>query len=444
MTDLRESNQDSNSKVLVHTSSRGTIITGLAFFFLLFAVGGAWAWLTNISGAVIAAGNVVVLGKPKAVQHLDGGIASEILVEDGDVVKQGDVLVRLNDTLLSSNINIYKNRLRENLAQKARLLAERDERDAIQWNTKTLEDFGIEPDEAVRKSEQKLFDARKNTRFGQVAQLQEKLAQFENQISGIEAVKASKSNQLRFMDDELEGVRDLKGKGLALNSKLMALERQREELLGVNAELDANIARIQNSISEARIQILQIDREFRESVLTDLRRLETEINDLSQQLIATSEQLGRIEIKAPVAGVIHELSIFTVGGVIAPRQVIAKVIPQNEKFVVEADLDPQFVDELYPDQPATLRFSAFNQRTTPELNGRLRSVSADTVMNEKTGIATYKIRLDTTESEIARLGGLAVIPGMPVEVFLKTRERTPLNYLLKPISDQIYRAFKEE
>ena len=444
MTDLRESNQDSNSKVLVHTSSRGTIITGLAFFFLLFAVGGAWAWLTNISGAVIAAGNVVVLGKPKAVQHLDGGIASEILVEDGDVVKQGDVLVRLNDTLLSSNINIYKNRLRENLAQKARLLAERDERDAIQWNTKTLEDFGIEPDQAVRKSEQKLFDARKNTRFGQVAQLQEKLAQFENQISGIEAVKASKSNQLRFMDDELEGVRDLKGKGLALNSKLMALERQREELLGVNAELDANIARIQNSISEARIQILQIDREFRESVLTDLRRLETEINDLSQQLIATSEQLGRIEIKAPVAGVIHELSIFTVGGVIAPRQVIAKVIPQNEKFVVEADLDPQFVDELYPDQPATLRFSAFNQRTTPELNGRLRSVSADTVMNEKTGVATYKIRLDTTESEIARLGGLAVIPGMPVEVFLKTRERTPLNYLLKPISDQIYRAFKEE
>lgn len=427
----------------VKTSARSVILVGLIGMLTLFGAGGAWAWYTTLSGAVIAQGTVVVSSKPKSIQHADGGIVAEIHVSDGDLVEEGERLITLNATLLESQLNIYRNRLRESLAQKMRLLAERDQRDEIAWDNSLLQSLKVESDTAVRDGQRKLFEARRKTRLGQIAQLEQQLEQLRSQFTGVEAVKASKNNQIGFLKEELSGIRSLSEEGLAPKSQLMALERQRESLTGQIAEHDAENARIQNSISEISIQILQIDREFRESVLSDLRTVEQEVNDTTQQLIATTEQLSRIEIRAPVKGTIHELSIFTIGGVISPANTIMQIIPFDDAFEIEADVEPQFIDDLFPGQPAMLRFSAFNQRTTPELRGELKAISASTITNQLTGLPYYKVYVSVPHTELALLNDQRVIPGMPVETFLQTSERSPISYLLKPLSDQFSRAFRE-
>lgn len=428
----------------IKTSTTSLVQIGLAMILLLFVGGGAWASYAKLSGAVVAAGQVVVLGKPKTVQHLDGGIVAEISVDDGDPVTRGDILVRLDDTLLKANLKIYENRLREGVAQRARLVAERDGLTTIEWNDEILSVLGVAMLPSAQAGQQKLFEARKTTRDGQVSQLQEKIKQFRNQISGIEALKASKLTQLGFLDEELTSYRSLNEKGLMPKSQLMALERQREDIIGQTAEQDAELARIQNAISETEIQILQINREFRQTVLTELRQVEQEVNDMTQQLYATLEQLKRVDIKAPVSGIIHELTVFTIGGVIGPGNPVLQIIPQDGNFEVEANVEPLFVDELHPGQAATLRLSAFNQRTTPELVGTVKTISPNVVVEEQTGMSFYKVRLTISQEELEKLRGLVLVPGMPVEAFIKTRERTALNYLTKPLMDQINRAFREE
>lgn len=437
-------NPNDTASVRVKTSNKLVIISGLSLVVLLFAIGGSWAYFAKLSGAVIAQGQVAVIGKPKTIQHLDGGIVAKISVDNGDTVSKGDLLIRLDDTLLKANLNIYKSRLRSSVAQQARLVAERDNLYQIIWENKILEPFDMEINTAVKQSQIKLFEARKATQQGQISQLREKIKQFKNQTVGIEALKDSKTTQIGYLEEELEGTRSLNKKGLVSKSQLMALERQREEIVGQLAEQDAELARIQNSISETEIQILQIGREFRQAVLSELHQIEQEVNDMSQQLHATFEKLKRIEIKAPVSGMIHELAVFTIGGVVGSGNSVLQIIPQNEGFEIEANVEPQFVDELHIGQSATLRFSAFNQRTTPELNGIVKGISPNVVVNEQTGISFYKIRLKVTKFELALLKDQKLIPGMPVEVHIKTRERTALNYLIKPLLDQINRAFREE
>lgn len=435
---------DTSLDATVRTSSKVLILSGLFLVFLLFVLGGAWANLASLSGAVLAQGQVVVLGRPKIIQHLDGGIVAEIFVENGAVVSKGEVLIRLDDTLLKANLNIYQNRLREGVAQRARLTSERDALSQIAWEDKILKIFNMESSPNVRLGQKKLFEARQATRLGQVAQLREKIKQLRNQTTGTEALKGSKKSQLGFLDEELKGIRSLNKKGLTPKSQLMSLERQREEIIGQVAEQDAELARIQNSISETEIQILQIDRELRQTVLTELRQIEQEVNDMTQQLFATVEKQKRTEIKAPVSGIVHELAIFTIGGVIGPGNEVMQIIPQNIGFEVEANVEPKFVDELYSGQLATLRFSAFNQRITPELNGTVKGVSPNAIVNEQTGASFYKIRLTVSNSDLVLLESLPLVPGMPVEIFIKTRERTALNYMIKPLMDQINRAFREE
>lgn len=428
----------------VATSSRAVVLSGLALLVLLFVAGGAWATYASLSGAVIAPGQIAVLGQPKTIQHLDGGIVAEIAVDNGDTVEKGDLLVRLDDTLLKANQAIYQNRLTEALARRARLAAERDGAETISWDHPVLEVFDLDLPRDTRASQARLFKTRRATRLGQASQLREKIAQYDNQAKGIHALKGSKARQLALLEEELEGIRSLAEQGLTRKSQLMGLERQREEIIGQSAEDDAELARIANAISETEIAILQSGREFQEAVLGELAQVEAEINDMAEQLHATKEQLRRIDVRAPVAGIIHELSVFTLGGVVGPGSPILQIVPQNGGFEIEANIEPQFVDELYPGQPATLRFSAFNQRTTPELAGTLKTISPNVTINEQTGLSFYQVRLTVPDSELARLEGQAIIPGMPVEAFIKTRDRTPLNYLLKPLTDQIKRAFREE
>ena len=286
----------------IKTASKPIIICGLSMFVCLFIIAAIWAGLSHISGAVIAQGQVVVLGKPKTVQHLDGGIVAQINIDNGDLVKKDDILIRLDDTLLKANLNIYQNRLLEKLAERTRLIAERDDLEQLEWNNEILDLFAMKMDPDIFKGQQKLFEARKESIKGQIDQSGEKISQYKNQMSGFKALEKSRATQLEIMDEELGGIRQLSEKSLVSKSRLRAMEREREEIIGEIAEQQAEIARIQNAISETQIQILQIGREFRQSVLAELREVEQEVNEATQQLYTTLEQLKRIDIKAPVSG----------------------------------------------------------------------------------------------------------------------------------------------
>lgn len=410
----------------------------------LFGGVGGWMAYAEISGAIVATGTVAIHGNPKTVQHLDGGIVAKINVADGDAVRKGEVLVRLDDTLLNANMEIYTKRLEEALAERGRLEAERNGRQNIEWEGGIARAIDIAPSAEIRTGQEKLLEARRKSRDGQKARLKEKIAQFKNEIDGVQALLAAKREQIAFIDQELKGLRHLHKQGNTTINRLLALERQRAELSGQAAEHKAELARIENSISESDISILQLDREFLESVLADLRKREQEINDMVQQLIATRAQLARVDVKAPVDGIAHQLSVFTIGGVVSPGAGILQIIPRDEKVEIEAHIGTQFIDEIYAGQPARVRFSAFNQRTTPEFAGTVQTVSPSSVMDEKQGFSYYRVWIAVPDTELAALGGKKLVPGMPAEIFIKTTERSAMSYLVKPLADQINRAFREE
>ena len=431
-------------RIPVTTNYRGIINVGI--FALVFLFGGLIAWMSwfVISGAVVASGSVAVKGKPKMVQHLDGGVIAAINVVDGQTVKQGDIVVRLDDTIHHANLLIYRNRLRESVALRARLEAERSEREHIAWLDDFLQTLKIDFDKSVRTGQQKLFEARRSTLNGQVQLLNEKIAQFNNQINGVEALKESKKRQIELIGRELEGVRKLFKQGNTTQRRLLELERESVRLIGEQAEHDAQLARIRNSIKEMNVEILQSKRKFREQVLTELRTTTVEINDLVQQLYATRQKLNRIEIRAPVSGVIHELAVHTVGGVIAAGATVMQIVPQDEAVEIEVAVEPQFIDDLFIGQEASVRFTAFNQRTTPQLNGKVVAISPASTVNQTTGMAYYQVRVGIGDEELTRLGQQKLVPGMPVETFMRKTDRTVLSYLMRPLTDQIYRAFRED
>ena len=433
---------DKSNPVL--TSNKLVVTIGMLLLLGLFGAGGAWLYYAELSGAIIAQGLVTIQGKPKSVQHLDGGIVSELNVEDGDVVKPGQLLMRLNDTQLTTSLEIGKIKIRELTARIARLKAERDDLATIKWRDDLLSKLQIEIDNGVKTGQQKLFEVRLETRLGQVAQLKEKIAQSHSQIEGISGMSNSISTQMTMVAKELSIITGLKKKGFATNLQMINLQREKESLSGQNAQLVAEEAQAKNAISEIKIQILQVDREFRQLLLKELREAEEEISNIVQQVLATQDKLQRIEIQAPVGGIIHQLSVFTIGGVIGPGATIMQIIPQDKGFEVEARVEPQFVDQLYPGQPANLTFSAFNQKTTPQILSQVSRISPDVIIDPQTGMQYYKLRLRVTKDELAKLGDNRLLAGMPVEVFVQTKKRTALNYILKPLTDQIRRAFKEE
>lgn len=442
--DLQLTAPDEDGIKPLKTQSAGLRRFGVFAFLFLFAGVGGWLYTASIEGAVIASGSVSVLGKPKTIQHLDGGVVAQINVKNGDIVKEGDVLIRLDETLLRSNLDIYKNRLREAVSRRDRLKAEENGTQSIAWNNETFDELGIEPDEDLRREQSKILRARSSTRQGQGSQLMEKINQFNNQIEGLQALKRSKTAQQNIIKQELNGLRTLQKDGYASDNRVLSIERQVEDLVGQLAEHDAEISRVRNSIAEIRIQISQVTREFDQSVLTELGEVELAIKDMELQIKATQQQLARIEIRAPKAGMIHELGIFTIGGVIGPGGAVMQIVPQDQKMEFEVNLEPQFIDEIFIGQDARVMFSAFNSRTTPELNGTVSRVSPNTVVNPETGVAFYTVNVAVSLEELSRLEGQQLVPGMPVEVFVTTQGRSPLNYLIKPLTDNIRRSMREQ
>jgi membrane fusion protein, type I secretion system len=424
-------------------SIRNHLIVGLAVVALLAGGLGGWASTAQISGALIAPGSVVVESNVKKVQHPTGGVVGEVRARDGDVVKAGDVVVRLDDTVTKASLAIVTKNLDGLLARGARLEAEQRGLDKIAF-PKTLLERADDPDvKAVTASESKLFEVRVNGRAGQKSQLRERVTQLNEEIAGLTAQEKAKDQEIALVEKELVGVRDLYDKHLVQLSRLTTLERDLARLSGERAQYIASRAQAKGKITETELQIIQIDKDMISDVSKDLRETNDKIGEFVERKVTAEDQLRRVDIRAPQDGMVLQSTVHTVGGVITAGDAIMLIVPQTDDLQVEAKVNPQDIDKLQVGQKTLLRLSAFNQRTTPELNGVVTRVSPDVTTDQRTGQSYYTIRISMPPEEVARLGDVKLIPGMPVEAFVQTGERTLISYLIKPLSDQLMRAFRE-
>jgi HlyD family secretion protein len=416
---------------------------GLALLLVLGGGVGGWAATTEIAGAVIAAGVLVVDSNVKKVQHPTGGVVGEIRARDGDQVKIGDVLIRLDETVTRANLTIVIKGLDELTARKARLEAERDGLADIAFPSEFIERVGELQVAAIIAGERKLFDLRQSARIGQKSQLRERIAQLREEISGIAAQIKAKAQEIVLIERELTGARDLWEKNLMPITKLTQLEREATRLEGERAQLMATSAQSKGKISELELQIIQVDRDLASEVGKELREVDAKIGEFVERRVAAEDQLKRIDIRAPQDGLVHQSVVHTVGGVINAGEQLMLIVPSADNLIVEAKFAPQDIDQVKVGQRAVLRFTSFNQRTTPELSGVVTRVSADTTVDQRTSASYYTLRISLTREEISRLGDVTLVPGMPVESFVQTGERKVISYLTKPLSDQVMRAFRE-
>jgi HlyD family secretion protein len=423
-------------------SIRRHLIGGVAVVALLGGGVGGLPATTELSGAVIAPGVMVVDSNVKKVQHPSGGVVGELRVRDGDRVKSGDIVVRLDETITQANLAIVVKSLNEMHARLARLEAERDDTADVQFPAELLARSADPEVKRVIDGERNLFQLRRKARSGQKQQLGERIQQLREEIQGITGQAAAKKREIELIGQELEGVRDLWRKNLVQIQRVTALERDSARLEGERGQLIAATAQSKGKISEIELQIIQIDQDLRSEVAKELREVQAKIAELVERKVAAEDQLKRIDIRAPQDGLVHQLVVHTVGGVITPGEAMMLIVPEADNLTVEAKLNPQDIDQVQPGQKAVLRFSTFNQRTTPELNGTVIRVSADLTTDQRSGVSYYTVRISIPEAEVARLGGLKLLPGMPLEAFIQTGDRTVLSYLMKPMADQIARAFR--
>ncbi|QFT32030.1 Type I secretion system membrane fusion protein PrsE [Labrenzia sp. THAF82] len=411
-----------------------------ALFVAIFVVGGigAWATFTEISGAVVSSGTIVVESNTKQVQHREGGIVRQITVKDGDMVEAGELLLRLDDTVTRANLAVITKQLTELTAQELRLEAERDDKTTIDWPEDRKDKVGD-----IERGQQLLLQARQNSKEGRKNQLEEQIRQFNKQTQGLQAQVTAKDSEIELIDEELGDLDGLLNKQLVSKSRVTALRREKARLAGEYGDLIAQIARTKESISERRIQILQIEESYRAEVLEQLQEVRSRIAQLEEQKIAAEDELTRVAIMAPINGFVHQLSVHTIGGVIAPGETVMQIVPREDQLLVEAQVRPVDIDQMAPGQSARVRFPSFDQRTTPELNAELLTVSADLTEDERTGNSYYVARMVIDDKELDKLGTQTLVPGMPVETFLQTGDRTVLSYLVKPITDQIAHAMRE-
>lgn len=421
---------------------RLTTYAGLALLAVGISTAGVWAATAPLASAVIAPAQIVVDSNVRKVQHPTGGVVAEILVNDGDHVRAGDVLLRLDETMTRANLALIENQLNQFWTRRARLRAEQAGRDSFA----APDEFQGRADEPaiadIVAGETSLMQSRRAAITGQQSQLRERTAQIGDEIHGLSAQIASKREQIRLIQRELEGVRELFEKNLIPFARLTALEREAARLTGEEGQLIAETARAKGRITETELQTLQVVQDQRREIATDLREVEIKIADLSERRIAALDQLTRVVLKAPQDGIIHQKSVHTVGGVITAGEQLMLVIPEKDSLVVEARIEPQMIDRLKIGQLAKLRFTAFDSAVTPDLDGKLIRVAADLTKDQQSGLSFYIARISVIDGELSKLGGKALVPGMPVEAYILNGSRTAFEYLRKPLEDQLARAFR--
>ncbi len=426
-------------------SMRFPMVLGLIALAILLGGFGTWAATTNISGAIIASGSIEVDQNRQIVQHIDGGIVQDILVDEGDTVKTGDVLLRLDPTLINSELAIADGQFFELGARRARLVAERDKNDEIVFDTEILTEAETNPEvQDLVTGQRNLFAARQDTAEREVEQLGKRKDQISDQVVGINAQKAALATQLNLIEQELADQQELLDKGLAQASRVLSLQREQARIAGQVGELTAQKAQAEGRITEIDIQILSLENQRREEAITTLRDLQFRERELAEQRRALRERLSRLDITAPVSGVVYGLTVFTPRSVIRPADPVLYLVPQDRPLVIAAQVEPIHIDQLFVDQEVSLRFSSLDQRETPELFGSVVQISADAFEDQTSRIRYYRAEIVLNEGEIDRLpSGSTLIPGMPVEAFIRTADRTPLAYLVKPFTDYFAKAFRE-
>lgn len=420
-------------------TGRMGVIASLSFL----AVALAWANFTQISGAVITPGQAAVPGKPRIVQSLDGGMVRTIAVANGDHVQAGQVLLQLDPTLTRMKLDSAKGRLASALALRSRLEAEQAGAATLSFQPVSLP-FDLPGVAQAQAGQSQIFAARAALRAGREGQLAERLAQLDNQISGVEARIVAQEEQLALLESELANLESLLAKQMIRKSEVLDLQSRRAGLMGAIAGDRAERARLENAISDSRIEASQAESGFQEQVATDLRATVDEIEQLMLEIVQLTAEFDRVEIRAPADGMVHELQITTEGGVLAPGAVVLQIVPQSGEVEFEMRLPAQELERVHVGQKADLVFASLDQRTTPRLQAEVASVSPAAITDPQTGQSYYRLTLAITPEEQARLGDVEILPGMPVEAFLQTGDRTVMSYLLSPLAYQLSLAFREQ
>jgi HlyD family secretion protein len=413
---------------------------------LLILVGGfgVWAVFSNIAGAIIATGQIELEQNRQVVQHPDGGVVEKVMVREGDSVKAGDVLIKLDANRLKSELLIIEGELFEIVSRSARLEAERDETDEITFPDLLAEAAVTRPEISdLMRGQERLFRARLSNAEQTVEQLKKRKAQIANQVEGVAAQQDALVTQLSLLKEELDAQQDLLAKGLAQAGRVLALQREDARLQGQGGELPATVAENEGRITEIDIQILQLDTQRKEDAITALRDLQYRVFELSEQRLALKEQLSRLDITAPLSGLVFGLTVFAERSVIRPADDLMFLVPQDRPLLITGEIEPIHIDEVYIGQDATMRFSTFDARQTPEVFGTVHNISGDVFTDEATGRRYYRIELVLNQGEMARLGDVDLLPGMPVDTFIQTTERSPMAYFVKPLADYFNKAFRE-
>jgi len=411
---------------------------------MTFGVFGVWAALANLTSAALAPGVIAVDSSWRTIQHLEGGLVAEILVREGYFVKEGDVLLRLDPTRSDASLSILDSQLVLAKATEARLIAERDGADLIDFPDELIDRMEDQEVATVVAGQDLLFRARRDSMLGQISILNERKEQLKQQIEGLAVQQDARAGQTALIEKELEGLQQLFEEGYASQQRILALQRDAERLRGERGENLASIASARSQIGETELQILQLDKNFREEVVNELRSVQSQVFDLQERRTAAADERRRIDIIAPVSGQVLGLSAFTVGGVIKSGEDILNIVPENDQLVIQARVTPDDRERVSVGQSAQVRLSGLSRRSTPVLLGEVVTISGDRLTDRQSGEAYYEARVIIPEEQLGLLEDTAeLVPGMPAEVMIETGERSALGYILSPLTDSLDRAFKE-
>lgn len=423
---------------------RRLLVLGYGTLIFMVAGLGVWGATSRISGAVIAPGSVEVEGNRQVVQHLEGGVIDAIHVRDGDAVEAGQTLVELEGDAMRSELEIVEGQWFELLARKSRLAAERDLADRIEFAPELVERAVSDPEVAdLMTAQQVQFDARRKVQGEEIAQLGERAAQIAKQIDGLAAVQAATRSQIELIGREIASQEELLGQGLTQLTRLLTPQRELARLKGSDGQVEASIAENRGKIAETEIERLRLVSKTREEAITELRDIEFREIELRERRLALIDKLGKLQLRAPVAGVIYGNTADTVRGVIRAAEPVLYIVPKDARLIVRVRIQTQDIDKIHIGQSARMRFSAFDMRTTPEVDGQVIKVSADALEDPQTRMKYYLAEIEISAEAREQLAGLTILPGMPVESFIQTGDRSPIAYLVKPLSDYFTKAFRE-
>jgi membrane fusion protein, epimerase transport system len=425
------------------TDERPIRNVGITVLVITFGILGIWGYLAPLDSAALAPGQVTVKSHSKTVQHLDGGIVSQLLANDGDIVKEGDVLLRLDGTEVKAQLEILRGQMITLSAQVARLVAERDQRSEVIF-PENMQDLSNAHIVEARQGENQIFQARKNSYEGEISVLKQRISQLSSKINGLQGQRSSKQQLKASYSDEVSDLKEMLAQGFADKQRLRDIERNNAIVTGEIAALTSDIASSEMQIGETKLQILQLQKQFQEEVADKLGEVQAQLYDVSQRVTAMSDKVVRTDIKAPASGRVLGLSVHNIGGVITPGKPILDIVPQQEELIINAQVSPIDIDRVRTGLLAEVRFSSFKQALTPKVMGKVINLSADRLTDERSGMTYYQAQIELTPESYVKLRGLELLPGMPAEVFINTGERTVFEYLMQPITNAFARAFIED